>query len=379
MRILIAPDTLKGSLSASEAANAIEAGLRLGLPNAVCTKIPVSDGGEGFLSAVVSIFPDMQIQFANVMGPQGLPLLAHYGFIPAEKTACIEWAEAAGLHAIQTNKPHALSAQSTGIGQLIKQAGQQGAKRLIIGLGGSATCDGAVGALAVLGFRFLDKTGKAISPNARGLLDLVQIEADTTGDFKRYEEIIVLHDVNNPLTGKAGAMMYAKQKGATSKERFLIQQAFTQYAKILEAYTQKSIQSISGTGAAGGAGAGLYALLNAQLTPGADWVLKHLNMSEKIQAADCVIVAEGSLDIQSLQGKAPLKVAALAKKYNKPVIALVGKNTLNAAQLDVAGITAVFSLTNGPMSKKIALSQANIQLQNLSQQLGRCLYAFIKK
>jgi glycerate kinase len=379
MRILIAPDTLKGSLNATEAANAIEAGLHLGLPNAECIKIPISDGGEGFLSTLASIFPNMQKESANVTGPQGLPLLAHYGFIPAQKTAFIEWAEAAGLHAVPTNKQHALSAQSTGIGQLIKKAGQQGAKRLIIGLGGSATCDGAVGALAVMGFRFLDKAGKPISPDAAGLLKLEQIETDAAGDFKHHQEIIVLHDVNNPLTGKAGAVVYAKQKGATPKERQLIQQAFTQYARVLEAYTQKSIQSISGTGAAGGAGAGLYALLNAQLMPGADWILKHLNMAEKIQATDCVIVAEGSLDAQSLQGKAPLKIAALAKKYNKPVIALVGKNSLNTDQLDTAGITAVFSLANGPMSKKTAFSQAKIQLQNLSQQLGRCLHAFIKK
>jgi glycerate kinase len=379
MRILIAPDTLKGSLSATAAAEAIETGLRAGFPQLTCLKVPMSDGGEGFLATLSSLFPEMRILSETVTGPQGTPRLAHYGFIPDRQTAVIEWAEAAGLHDLKKAELRPLTAQSTGVGQLIKKAAEQGAKRLIIGLGGSATCDGAIGALSELGFQFLDKQGKSISLDAAGLLNLIQIKADDKGAFRHFTEFLVLHDVNNPLTGKSGALMYAKQKGATLSDRRLIQQAFDQYARVLENYTQKPIQLIRGTGAAGGAGAGLYALLKARLFPGAEWILEQLNMAEKIQSVDCVVVSEGSLDIQSLQGKAPLKIAALAKKYGKPVIALVGKNKLNTAELDMAGITAVFSLTNGPMSQKAALSQANIQLQNLSQQLGRCLHAFNKK
>lgn len=376
MRILIAPSTLKGSLSAFDAAHAIQSGLQAALPNVKCLTVPISDGGEGFLSTLSSIFPEMQNESVKVSGPQGKAILAHYGFISAQKTAYIEWAEAAGLHNLPVTEQHALTAQSTGVGQLMRKAQEKGATRLIIGLGGSATCDGAIGALSEIGFRFLNQSGHKISPNAAGLLDLVKIETDYTHHF---EEVIVLHDVNNPLTGNAGAIVYAKQKGATAAERVQIKKAFRQFAAVLEKHTQRHIQSIPGTGAAGGAGAGLYALLNAQLIPGADWILKQLEMAEKMPLIDCVIVAEGSLDTQSLQGKAPLKIAALAKKYNKPVIALVGKNSLNIDQLNAAGITAAFSLNNGPMSKKAALAQARIQLENLSQQLGRCLHAFCKK
>jgi glycerate kinase len=379
MRILIAPDTLKGSLSAVDAANCIEAGLHAALSTVECIKIPMSDGGEGFLATIAQVFPYMQQKTKTVTGPRGKPILARYGFIAREETAVIEWAQGAGLHGLPATEQDALTAQSTGIGELMRHAEAQGATRFIIGLGGSATCDGGIGALSQLGFHFLNKTGKTIEPNARGLLELDQIVEDKHSSFKRYPEITVLYDVNSPLTGHRGAILYAKQKGATSRECAQIKQAFTHYGHVLDNYTQQAIQHIPGTGAAGGAGAGFHALLNAKLMSGAEWILNKLDMANIIKTVDCVIVSEGSLDAQSLSGKAPIKIATLAKKEAKPVIALVGKNTLGPEQLNATGITAVFSLTNGPMSKKTALTRGQLEMQHLSEQLGRLLNAFSKQ
>jgi len=373
MHILIAPDTFKASLAAPEAARAIQTGMLKGFPEAKYTLAPISDGGEGLLLALADALPNMTLHRIQVTGPQGKPVMARYGLMPEQKMAIIEWAEAAGLHSV-VGKKQGMTATSTGVGELLLQAESQGATQFMIGLGGSATCDAAIGALSTLGFEFLNARGQRVALNGNGLSEIARIVADSprAKAWQRHK-ITILHDVDNPFTGNQGAISYAKQKGTTATERRQLLQGFSHYAELLEKYTGKQIANIPGTGAAGGAGAGLYALLNAALLPGADWVLSQLKMAEKIQQADCIVVGEGSLDPQSLQGKAPIKIAALAKRHQKPVIALVGQYTLNAAQLQNAGITAVFSLTNGPMSKNAAILQTKIRLEVLALQIGKLL------
>ncbi|KYZ76538.1 glycerate kinase [Anaerosporomusa subterranea] len=350
MRIVVAPDSFKGSVSALGVAEAMERGIRQVFPDAVVIKVPIADGGEGTVEALVAATGG-QIIKQTVVGPLGEPVEAYWGVLADEETAVIEMAAASGLPLLSKEKRDPRLTTTYGTGELIKAALDRGLKKIIIGIGGSATNDGGTGMARALGARFLDKLGQDLPEGGAALANLSTV--DLSGLDPRLSEVtlLVACDVDNPLCGPRGASaVYGPQKGATPDMVQQLDSALACYANAAKAATGRDVARLPGAGAAGGLGAGLLFFTAAALRPGVEIVLETVGFRTMVEAADLVITGEGRTDFQTAFGKAPVGVAKIAKEFRKPVICLSGGLGDGADDVLAQGIDAVMSIVPGPMA-----------------------------
>ena len=367
MKIVVAPDSFKGSLTALEVSDAIEKGIREVFPEAEIIKIPMADGGDGTVECLVNATGG-EILREKVIGPLGNKILAHYGILGDKKTAVIEMAAASGLTLVPENKRDPLITTTYGTGQLIKAALNQGCRKMIIGIGGSATNDGGAGMVQALGTKLLDKDGEEIGFGGGELKKIVKIDISCMD--KRLSDIKVLaaSDVNNPLCGPQGASrIYGPQKGATPEIIEELDESLAYFAELIKRDLHKDIKDIPGAGAAGGLGASLIAFLNAEFRPGIEIMIEAVKLEQAIKDADLVITGEGKIDSQTIYGKAPIGVAKIAKKYNVPVVAVAAIIEEDSRIFQSYGIDTLIKVSEPPMrlseikTKKIWLIKKSIK------------------
>ena len=373
MKIVVAPDSFKGSVSALEAASAMEHGLRRVFPDAVIEKIPMADGGEGTAQSLVDATGG-HFQTRRVLGPLENEVDAQFGILSDGETAVIEMASASGLTLVEPHERNPLRTTTYGTGQLIHAALEAGCRRLIIGIGGSATNDGGAGMAETLGVRLLDTNGKQIQRGGGNLGQLTSIDVTELHPAIAETETVVACDVNNPLTGRDGAShVYGPQKGATPEMIKTLDGHLTHFDKILTHTLGKSFNDIPGAGAAGGLGAGLMAFLNAELRLGIDIMIDAVNLRERVKGAAVVFTGEGQLDFQTAFGKTPVGVAKIAKAHNIPVIAIAGGIAEGAEAVYDAGIDAMLGIVQEPMSLENAVTDASRLIADTAEQAARLI------
>jgi glycerate 2-kinase len=344
MKIVVAPNAFKGTLSAPAAAAAIARGVREVFPDAEVVEVPVADGGDGTTDALVAANRGV-LRTVEVEGPLGDPTLASYGLIDGGRTGVVDLASASGLALIAPERRDPRKASTFGFGRLLRAARGEGVDRLIVGVGGSATNDGGAGMAQALGYRLLDDKGRDLPRGGAALLRLWGIRSV---DFDRgwfAVEVIVACDVTNPLTGPNGASyVYGPQKGADPETVALLDRALDHFGDLIQRYPGPSIKDIPGSGAAGGTGAGLVAFLNATLVPGAPLVVEASGFDRKLKGARLVITGEGRADSQTAYGKAPGEVAKRAQKARIPVLLIAGTKGPGWEALRDLGVTSVVTL-----------------------------------
>ena len=369
MKILLATNYLKGSLSAIEAANIIEkAALRVDKEIKV-EKIPIADGGDGTLDAI-KLYTDFEEKTAFVSDPLGRRISAKWLIINenAERTAIIEAAQACGLSLLKPEEYNPLKTTTFGVGELINQAVENNCKKIIITVGGSSTNDGGAGILQALGIKLLDKNNNSISQGGEGLKNLESIDISGLNPKLKDVKILVACDVKNPLCGKNGAsFVYAPQKGANTEQVEILDKNLSNFANITAKTTGHDYRNLEGTGAAGGTSFALKSFLNAELIDGFSFIADISKLEDKIKGSDFVITTEGRLDSQTLAGKAPFQVAQLAKKYNILTIIIAG-SIEKGLNLENTGITEVFSMTDEAISLEDSIKNAPHHLENTARQ-----------
>lgn len=373
MKIVIAPDSYKESLSASEVATQIEAGFREIFPRACYVKLPMADGGEGTVEAMVAATGGSTVP-RTVTGPLGKPVEAFYGLSGDGLCAFIEMAAASGLEQVPAALRNPLLTTSWGTGELIRHALDCGVKHIIIGIGGSATNDGGTGMVQALGAALLDEKGETLGYGGRELEKLASIDTHSLDPRLQECRIEVACDVTNPLTGEEGASaVFGPQKGATPEMVRQLDHALSHYAKIIARDLGIDVLNIAGGGAAGGMGAALYAFCGADLRQGIEIVTEALHLDELVRDADLVITGEGRIDSQSIHGKVPIGVAKVAKRYNKPVIGIAGSLTKDAGVVHEHGIDAVFSVLYTFCTLEEALENAGENLRLAARNIAATL------
>ena len=362
MKIVIAPDSFKESLTALEVANAIEAGFKQIYPDVEYVKVPMADGGEGSVQSLVDA-TDGELVEVQVTAPLGNPITGFLGISGDQQTAFIEMAAASGLHLVPLEQRNPLKTTSYGTGELIKKALDLGVKKILLGIGGSATNDGGVGMLQALGVSFKNCNGQEISWGGGALSQIDRISTENLDP--RLAEVVfeVACDVNNPLCGTTGASaVFGPQKGATPAMVAELDNGLTHFAHQVEQQLGIRIADKPGAGAAGGMGGGLLLLPNAQLKAGVQIIIDATKLAEHIKDADLVITGEGRMDAQSIAGKTPIGVARVAKQFNKPVIAIVGCLREDYQVVYQHGIDAVFPIIRnlGSLSETLAKGKDNL-------------------
>jgi glycerate kinase len=371
MKIIIAPDSFKGSLSAGQAAVYIEEGIRRVIPSCAIDKIPIADGGEGTTEAMVAATGGKIVK-ASVCGPLMEDVEGFFGILGDGLTAVIETASAAGLTLVPPDKRNPMHTTTYGMGQLILKALDRGCRKFIIGLGGSATVDGGTGLLCALGIKFLDQNGRAVPQGGGGLGKLNQIDLSSLDQRVKECEFLVACDVDNPLCGERGAAaVFGPQKGATPEMVEALDRNLQNYGDIIKKTTGRDVADAAGAGAAGGLGAGLMAFLNASLVPGVQVVLKAVGFSDRVKKADLVITGEGSIDRQTLYGKAPMGVARIARRFGVPVVAVAGTIKGDISPLYDEGFAAVVSICPGPITVEEAMERAGSLLADTAERIMR--------
>lgn len=354
--VLIAMDSFKGSASSEEIETWVAEGFKQAAPHSQIVKIPIADGGEGTVATLVKAFQGQLIEEV-VTGPLGKKVRATYGLLDS-KTAVIETAAASGLYLTNQTNEEALTASTYGVGELILSAAKKGVKKIYLGLGGSATTDGGVGMAQALGVSFKAATGKSINPGAKGLKEIETIDISRKSSLLDEVEIIILSDVQNPLYGETGAaFIYGPQKGLNSQGQKMADDGLKHFSQKSLEQLKKDIANIPGAGAAGGLGAGLLLFTHAKIKKGVDEILRLLKLENLIQQADVVITGEGKMDQQTLNGKAPIGIAQIAKKYQKPVIAIVGSRSCDLKDVYEKGISLIIPLVLGPISLEEAMKK----------------------
>ena len=373
MKIVIAPDSFKGSVSALKAANAMEQGLRRVFPDAIIEKIPMADGGEGTVQSLVDATGG-HLHTRRVLAPLENEVDAQFGILSDGETAVIEMASASGLTRVEPHERNPLRTTTYGTGQLIHTALEAGCRRLIIGIGGSATNDGGAGMAEALGVRLLDTNGKQIQRGGGSLGQLASIDATGLHPAIAETETVVACDVNNPLTGPDGAShVYGPQKGATPEMIETLDGHLAHFDRVLMQTLGKSFNDIPGAGAAGGLGAGLMAFLNAELRLGIDIMIDAVNLKERVKGAAVVFTGEGQLDFQTVFGKTPVGVAKVAKAHDIPVIAIAGGIAEGAEAVYDAGIDAMLGIVQEPMSLENAVTDASRLIADIAEQAARLI------
>ena len=352
MKILVAPDKFKGSLSAVEAAEAISRGWRAVFPNAEIEAAPIADGGEGFAEALCVALGGEWIR-RMARDPIGRDVEARYAWIAKERLAVIEMSEASGLWRLKKDELAPLRANTFGTGQLIRDAAERGAKTILVGLGGSATTDGGIGMAAALGYETLTSDGEELEPIPENLTALTRIVADGAIELP---EVIAACDVQNPLLGPRGtARVFAPQKGADARTVEHLEMHLANLADVVATDLECDFRDTPGAGAAGGIGFGLLSFCGAKIRSGFDVVAEVLRIEERIAACDIVITGEGRLDAQTLEGKGPAGIAALARKHGKPVLAFAGSIADDRAVADI--FTATCAIIDEPVSLAEAMAR----------------------
>lgn len=370
MKIVIAPDSFKESLSAPDVAAAIARGWQQVFPDAECLLRPMADGGEGTVDALLAAVGGERRE-CRVRGPMGEPVVAHWGWL-GEGTAVIEMAASSGLHWVPREQRDARLASSYGTGELIREALDAGATRIILGLGGSATNDAGVGLLQALGMRFLDAQGRDLAPGGAALAELDQLDLSGLDARLLNVRIDVAADVDNPLCGPRGASaVFGPQKGATPEHVAQLDQALGHFARVAASTLGEDHAEFPGVGAAGGLGFAARGFLKAGFRPGIELVAELSGLAAAVQGADLVITGEGRMDAQTLHGKTPVGVARVARAAGVPVIALAGSLGDDYQALYDAGIGAAFSLAPGPVSLEQAMVGAAAELQARSADIAR--------
>lgn len=363
MKIVIAPDSFKESLSALDVARAIEQGFKEIYPHAQYIKLPMADGGEGTVESMVAATGGERVLF-KATGPLGDPVDAFYGWLGDGKTAVIEMAAASGLHLVSPELRNPCLTSTFGTGELILAALDQGARNIILGIGGSATNDGGAGMMQALGARLLDNNGESLSRGGAALAHLQQIDLNGLDPRLSGVSLRVACDVDNPLCGPKGASaVFGPQKGATPEMVIQLDAALQLWGRHIEQATGKKVNDLPGAGAAGGMGAALSGLLMGQLEPGIQIVTEALNLAAELQDADLVITGEGRIDSQTVYGKTPIGVARVAKRFAIPTIALAGGMAKDYAVVHDHGLDAVFSVVNRIVGLPEAMAEAHENLR----------------
>lgn len=372
MKIVIAPDSFKGSMTAKEVAVALSAGLsRVGDWELCC--IPVADGGEGTVQALVDATGGEMLQ-ARVTGPLAEPVQATFGLMGDGETCVIEMAEASGLTLVSPERRNPLLTTTYGTGELIRAGLLRGCRKFIIGIGGSATNDGGMGMAQALGVHFLDKAGCELGFGGGELRRLARIELDGMLADAKSASFRVACDVTNPLAGPEGAAaVYGPQKGATPEMVQVLDQGLRNLAEVVSRDLGVEIGTRPGAGAAGGLGGGLMAFLGAELHPGVQIVLDAVKFKEQLRGADLVITGEGRIDGQTIYGKTPIGVARMAKELALPVIGIAGSLGEGAKAVHNHGIDALFAIVKGPITLSEAIARGPELAVELGEQIGRML------
>ena len=378
MKVVIAIDSFKGSLTSLEAGNSAAAGVRRVFPDAECIVRPLADGGEGTVDALVAACEGKKIEI-SVTGPLGEPVLCQYGLIEKTKTAIIEMSGAAGITLVPASKRNPLFTTTYGVGEVIRDAIEKGCSHFIIGIGGSATNDGGAGMLQAFGFSLLDKNGTPIRSGALGLKDLASIN-DKNALLKLKDcTFRIACDVTNPLCGEKGcSAVFGPQKGANKPIIQEMDQWLARYAALAAEKYPAADPSYPGAGAAGGLGFAFLTFLHGKLESGIQIVLDETRLADYVKDADLVITGEGRLDGQTVFGKAPIGVAKTAKQYCKPVLAFSGCVTSDASACNAAGIDAFFPIlrTVTSLEEAMAPHQAMKNMEDSVEQVFRVIQTF---
>ena len=373
LKIAIAPDSFKGSLTALEAATALERGLRRVLANLSVRKIPMADGGDGTLRAIVDATGG-QVVRARVHDPLGRGIRAAYGLTSNGRAAVIEMAAASGMALLRPAERNPMQTSTRGTGELIRAALRRGAQRILVAIGGSATNDGGMGMARALGVRFLDANGADIGEGGGALGRLARIDAGRLLPAARRARFEVACDVDNPLAGPRGAArVYARQKGGTPRMIRTLDANLRRFARIVSRDLGRDIAAIPGAGAAGGLGGGLMAFLDADLRPGVDLVGEAIGLRRKLRGCDLVITGEGRTDGQTVFGKAPMGVLREARDLGIPVILVSGSTGAGAAALLAYGVEAYFSALPEPLDEDALRLRGADLLADCAEQVARVM------
>lgn len=361
MRVLIAPDSFKGSISSLEAGNRMAAGLRASFSSVDVEQVLLADGGEGTVDALIRACGGKKV-FRRVTGPLGEPVEASYGLLPDGRVV-LEVAAASGLPLIPKGERDPWRATSRGTGELLRDALKYDPSEIVIGLGGSATVDGGIGLLQALGVRILDREGRDVPPGGQALGMVERIDPAGIDPRIFHTRIVAACDVNNPLTGPEGAVpIFAPQKGADPQMLPRLAAGMEHYARRLDA-AGKPVSRQPGSGAAGGLGAALVAFCGAKLVPGFSLIAQVMGLEEKIAACDFVLTGEGRIDGQSLHGKGPVGLARMAKRHGVPVVAFTGSVGEDVKKLEAEGFAAVLPIVDGPISPEEAMRRGGELLE----------------
>lgn len=371
--IVLAPDSFKESMTAKEVCEAMERGIKKANNNISCVHVPMADGGEGTMQSLVDA-TNGKVYTLKVVGPLGNEVEAQYGILGDGEIGVLEMASASGIHLVSVEQRNPLVTTTYGTGQVIKACLDHGIKKLLIGIGGSATNDGGAGVIQALGGKLLDKQGNELGFGGGELGKLNSI--DLTNFDSRIKDVVieVACDVNNPLCGEKGASnVFGPQKGATKEMVEILDDNLKHYADVIKKQLGKDVLDVPGAGAAGGLGAGLMAFLNGTLKKGIEMVIEYTGLEEKVKNSDMVWTGEGSIDFQTQYGKTPLGVATVAKKYNKPVIALAGRVGEGIDVLYEKGIDSIFGIMKGVASLDEALVKGQENIEKTSENIIRLM------
>lgn len=375
MKIVIAPDSYKGSIYAPEVARAMREGVLRVEPEAETVLVPVADGGDGTLETLVETSGG-EIRTAEVTGPMGEPVAADWGAIGGGKTAVIEMARTSGLALVPLDRRNPLESTTYGLGEMIREALDAGFRRFILGIGGSATNDAGAGMAQALGARLVDRDGAGLPFGGAALARLDRIDVSGIDPRTREAVFLVACDVNNPLTGPEGASaVYGPQKGATPDMVAQLDTALAHFAEVAKRDMGADVSDVPGSGAAGGLGAGMMAFLDGQLRPGVDIVLETVAFDSHLEGAALVITGEGSMDFQTVYSKAPIGVARMAKARGIPVIGISGSLGKGFTDVHGHGIDAALAITPGPMRLDEAIDGAAELVAGATEQAMRLLKA----
>ncbi|WP_096187266.1 glycerate kinase family protein [Evansella halocellulosilytica] len=370
MKVVIAIDSFKGSCTTFEAASAVERGLRYYRDDIDTVKVPIADGGEGTVDILVKALNGRYVE-ANVLNPVGKKVNAKYGILPGD-IAVIEMATASGLALITKEKYNPLITTTYGTGELIKNAMDQGCKKIYIGLGGSATNDAGAGMAQAIGVSFKDKDNQEIGFGGGELINVETIDTSAIDARVKNTDIVMLSDVTNPLCGKNGASaVYGPQKGASGRTIEILDRNLEHFGEFIKEQVSIDVLEIPGSGAAGGLAAGLFAFCSAKCHSGVEKVIDIIGLEKHLQDADLVITGEGRIDFQTINGKVPIGVARTAKKYGIPVIAIVGSIGEGAEVVYNYGIDAIIDIVSEPISLDKALEEGISLIEKTAERTMR--------
>ncbi|QED48217.1 glycerate kinase [Cytobacillus dafuensis] len=379
MRIVIAPDSFKGSLTALEAAQAIERGVKKAVQGVKTVIVPVADGGEGTMESLVAATQGRMVEL-TVKGPLQDPVQAAYGILGDEETCVIEMARASGICLIDSTKLNPMDATTYGTGQLIKKALDDGLRKFILAIGGSATNDGGIGMLQALGMKLLDSDNQQVGYGGGELSGVIQINDQHFDSRIAKCEFLIATDVQNPLVGKDGAShVFGPQKGATPEMVEVLDNNLLHWADLVEQKTGIRLHEKPGAGAAGGIGGAFQAFFPSKTKRGIDIVIEYSKLVEHLAGADCVFTGEGQIDFQTASGKTPMGVAEAAKKKGIPVFALTGSIGQGIEVLYQHGITSVYSIVNAPMTLQEAMTRGAELLEQTAEQVIRTYMIGLQK